>query len=339
MPSAGTDPAVRVSIRLYTINMTGRAVTPDYPGRRISPLLNPYRYMRLFCMNPGQPGDEIRGSFEIASIETQTSFTGTNRYIALSHCWGQSTESVRIWVDGFPTMIRQTLHEALLHLRSADKDIALGSTGIWVDEICIAQYDSDERSCQIRRMDHIFEFSVKVIAWLGPATALSDLLFRALRTAKGLGGNLDVESLADADTLATDGNDARWVRICNYREIALPGGPREYNRLFLALTDLLERPYFSRLWTVQECVLAPRLVFQAGNEQLDSAALATILRDMKSLNHSYLRNVHADNNIIRSSAVLELRHICSAYQTQDKGWLTIDPGGCPRYSPTSFCAR
>ena len=169
-------------------------------------------------------------------------------------------------------------------------------------------------------MDHIFEHSVEVIAWLGPATPLSDLLFRGLQTGKDLGGDLGAKSLANADALAADGDDDRWVRICTYRGIVLPKGPRRYDRLLFALTDLLQRPYFSRLWIVQECVLAPHLVFQAGDEQLDSAILATILRDLKLLNHACLRNVHVNDDLIRSYDILGLRYIWSADRAQGMLW-------------------
>ena len=140
-------------------------------------LPNPKIYMRLFCMDPGASTDKITGSFEVVPIVSSQIKKPDDHtpYIALSHCWGESKDSLPILVEGKLLEIRQTLHEALIHLRLADRTLKL-----WAVEICIDQDDLDERSKQIRRMDNIFEFADTVVAWLGPATESSDLLFRAL---------------------------------------------------------------------------------------------------------------------------------------------------------------
>lgn len=120
----------------------------------------------------------------------------------------------------------------------------------------------------------------------------------------------------------------RWIAICGGRGLTgFISSWHERERLFFALTTLLQRPYFSRLWTVQECVLARRLVFQAGDERLDSAALTTILKDLKFISHSCLRGVQAKECFLRPSAIVDLQSAIVAlkFRPHPVGRLKIDP--------------
>lgn len=290
----------------------------------LPPLPDPTNYMRLFCVQAGEPTGEIHGSFKVVQIgllPAQVTL-GYTAYIALSHCWGPSKDSLFIWVDGRPLRIRQTLHEALLKMRSTTAQVFL-----WADQICIAQDDLDERSQQIQRMDHIFESSTLVIAWLGPANTLSDLLFSTLQRAdlRDTNGDLDFPSAA--------GDHDRWVRICECRGIH----QRSPAQLFTALTTLLRRPYFRRVWTIQECVLAPRLVFQAGGMQLESTVLTKILQDLDDINHSCMTSMHAEDNIVRPSAIFQLRAIWPRYLSRPASGSNLDTSGILNISKQRFC--
>ena len=271
-------------------------------------------YMRLFCMTTGETADKIEGSFEVHQIRRYMP------YIALSHCWGQDESSMPIWVDDKPLMIRAALHEALCHLRSTKH-----KTKIWADQICIRQTDNDERSSQIERMDGIFSSSEMVVAWLGPATVMSDFLFSTIRTIPfwRLGTGIPKDDPSVVDVLGPFDHDGRWVRICRERSIQLSDSRYDYEQLLIALITLLQRPYFQRTWIIQECVLAPRLVFQAGGERLDSIVLTTLLNDLRDVNHSCFQN--AADAIMRPSAVLELQWACSPSRGEAVPWQKMDP--------------
>jgi hypothetical protein len=84
-------------------------------------------------------------------------------YEALSYVWGSPSMSDSLRCDGKSINITLNLRDALRRLRLADRHRAL-----WVDQICINQSDTDERSSQVALMDRIYKMTKQVVAWLGP---------------------------------------------------------------------------------------------------------------------------------------------------------------------------
>ena len=99
-------------------------------------------------------------------------------YQALSYVWGDSKDPDQLeveyqYIDPLSAIqststslcpIGQNLASALLHLR--DKNSTLR---IWVDAICINQFNNSEKSAQVAMMAEIYKTAVQVIIWLGPA--------------------------------------------------------------------------------------------------------------------------------------------------------------------------
>jgi hypothetical protein len=89
---------------------------------------------------------------------------------ALSYAWGSDSSRHAVYVDS-PTaegvspmtmLIRKNLANALSHLRYADRHRVL-----WIDAICINQYDFRERGLQVSRMTDIYKYAKRVVVWLG----------------------------------------------------------------------------------------------------------------------------------------------------------------------------
>ncbi|KAK4100984.1 HET-domain-containing protein, partial [Parathielavia hyrcaniae] len=97
---------------------------------------------------------------------------------------------------------------------------------LWVDALCVNQDDKDERREQVLIMRDIYEAATKVLAWLGPASDDSDL--------------------------AMDLVDKRRT------DLILQSQSRESS----AFEKLCSRPYWTRVWILQElAVNRQRCVF------------------------------------------------------------------------------
>ncbi|KAF2272457.1 HET-domain-containing protein, partial [Westerdykella ornata] len=138
-------------------------------------------------------------------------------YEALSYCWGDENDSRPIFLRGRPYRVTTNLFSALRQLRRAETE-----RRIWIDSICINQSSHHEKNHQIPLMGDIYKRAKQVVAWLGDS---------------------DEETRIALDLL-TDWT-ATTKRLSDYR-------PPSWD----ALCNLLERPYWTRLWALQECVLA-----------------------------------------------------------------------------------
>jgi hypothetical protein len=107
----------------------------------------------------------------------------------------------------------------------------------WIDAICINQQDVKERNQQILLMPKIYTTACRVLAWLGPCPRFLD----------------DTRIGVAVGTPRSDLSDNNWEAVL------LPKIVRWY---------LLSRPYFMRVWIVQEVLLAKRLDFLMGSHQL-----------------------------------------------------------------------
>ncbi|KAF2802364.1 uncharacterized protein BDZ99DRAFT_401670, partial [Mytilinidion resinicola] len=128
--------------------------------------------------------------------------------------------------------ISPNLEEALRSLRSETTPRA-----IWTDAICIDQSNIQERGHQIGLMQNIHSFASNVVIWLGPATPA---------TATGI----DILSFL----AGSDGFDGK----CSWEHLS-PA------LLCDGLNDVMGRPYFRRMWVVQEAALAGKIDMRIGD--------------------------------------------------------------------------
>lgn len=81
--------------------------------------------------------------------------------MALSYCWGNQNDKIRITVNDLEVFVTVNLYAALKRLRAERMEC------VWVDFLCINQQDSEEKSIQITRMGTIFNQAKRVAVWLG----------------------------------------------------------------------------------------------------------------------------------------------------------------------------
>lgn len=216
-------------------------------------------------------------------------------YSALSYVWGTGGTKTPITVNGHQFEITSNLDEALRYLQIHD-ELAQedGCIWLWIDAISINQLDNEEKNWQVRMMSTIYEQAKQVVSWLGPEREGSglamDTFLSCYKCAQVFGsykevdeggdtatrvrlGNLPAAELAklsiqDHDRAAAFGR-MFGIKITGDREIA-PYPIRE-------VQALLKRDYFSRVWILQEYVLATEVVIACGSRLIPGDALLTFL--------------------------------------------------------------
>ncbi|KAE9371142.1 hypothetical protein N431DRAFT_558729 [Stipitochalara longipes BDJ] len=126
--------------------------------------------------------------------------------------------------------------------------------------LSVNQQDVNERAHQVSRMADIYTLADYVVVWLGPEAKDS---CRALRTLHKIGSMVD----ADWDDLTMKPSDeARATGELHWadRESAMPFKANELDPVL----QLLERPWFERLWVRQEIALATKAFLVCGLESI-----------------------------------------------------------------------
>ena len=143
---------------------------------------------------------------------------------------------------------------------------------IWADAICINQADLRERSEQVRKMQLIYSRAPVVTIWLGElqdkAANLSESDMRSAFSY--LRGILERHFSKDINNLAA------FFESLSKTELPMD------RTLLRALSSLCRRPWFTRVWVVQEQVLARLARVLYGDEWL---SFEQFMRAMKAVSH------------------------------------------------------
>ncbi|KAH6694853.1 heterokaryon incompatibility protein-domain-containing protein [Leptodontidium sp. MPI-SDFR-AT-0119] len=237
------------------------------PTKSLYSPLSPNK-IRLLILHPGKGDDAIkcslktallniktltdrepwsRNTFEIqvrkrsgSTIEKlQERYRGLNqpRYETLSYCWGPEGDYRSINIDGHFVPVRRNLWWALYHLRHRVRGV---KRTLWVDALCINQNDIPERSAQVSIMGSIYATASGVLIWAGEEANGSTEAMKAISAVPSQSRYLDPET----------------------------GLNPMYNPLYIRHEEefiaLCTRPYWGRLWVIQEVCLAARLKIHCG---------------------------------------------------------------------------
>ncbi|KAI0907361.1 HET-domain-containing protein [Ustulina deusta] len=158
---------------------------------------------------------------------------------AVSYTWGASS-STRV------TIICNESHDqldvpfncynALRHLRYPNRPRTL-----WIDAICINQSDKTEKSSQVGIMGQIFVAAYQTVIFLG---------------------------------VHTPGSRNLWPYLTGRRQQTGPNTtPLSQQQIIRETEELFQRPWFSRIWAVQELMKSRRPEFMCGH---DTASFETL---------------------------------------------------------------
>ncbi|KAF6815136.1 hypothetical protein CPLU01_14224 [Colletotrichum plurivorum] len=167
-------------------------------------------------------------------------------YFALSYTWGDPEPTRQVTASGQKMTIRANLEFVLRALRSSKTMLC-----IWVDAVCIDQENLVERSRQIKRMFEIYHRAVQVYCYVGEpdeaSEAALDLIPEFNEACMPVAARGGEEGFEDKPVIAFEGRDA----------------PRR----MAALYRFLCRPYFRRMWILQEVAVSSDPVIVLGNRR------------------------------------------------------------------------
>ncbi|KAI9860938.1 MAG: hypothetical protein M1813_005617 [Trichoglossum hirsutum] len=222
--------------------------TPPQPRYHHIPLetRGSFRLLR-FC----QAGSNSIHDSRLEGTLIEYSLEDDIEYECLSYTWGAPIFSHNIFLEGRPLPITASLDLALRNSRRAAETNLL-----WVDAICINQEDLEERSQQVQQMQTIFSGAKHVIAYLGKEMDGSQHIPDICRTI------LEGAIRWRQTNPITDAPSENFIFPENFEGVGLPSNG---GRVWTIFMEFLARPWFLRVWIVQEAVCACKLTFVCGS--------------------------------------------------------------------------
>lgn len=142
-------------------------------------------------------------------------------YCAISYTWGTDHDDRPILVNGALFWVRRGMHQFLTRFARSEYTTRY----IWVDQICIAQRVVEERNHQVQIMSLIYGRASTVIVWLGLPEKSDEIALRILRDSTPYWRKTSTTK--------------PQLRVAN-----------------TAMTEFFRKPYWHRLWVIQELILA-----------------------------------------------------------------------------------
>src|ERR1700760_3685769 len=181
-------------------------------------------------------------------------------YKTLSYVWGDPTSRWAMNIDGKCLHVLDSL-KPFMKLPRHRNDTK--NRWWWIDSICIDETNLDERGSQVQMMGQIYRTSKETLVWLGPQSDDSDKAVEFLHSlsrhrfkfAKEAPKDEKEQSKLMAELFIRDDRRDGWE----------------------ALEKFFARPWWTRVWTLQEFILSKEVVFNCGSKKLSRKGLDSAL--------------------------------------------------------------
>ncbi|KAJ3547922.1 hypothetical protein NM208_g1252 [Fusarium decemcellulare] len=259
----------------------------SYPG----PSLLSNDHIRLVYLQPGSNG--------IVNCELiTTSIDSAPPYEALSYTWGDplSRKTINLKAQGSGDadefLVTSSCFSALQRLQYRDKPRVL-----WIDALAIDQSNTTERNLQVSLMSKIYSRAAAVLVYLGEAADNSDLA---------------VQFILECDNPSPGTTALTYIKS---------------DVLAQALRRFFHRPWFSRVWVIQEVLLSTEKIVYCGEKVLPWSAIKNFnhyhtstssqsqLPYVVSTSEKSFRERTTEDSMLK--ALLDSRH-CEATDPRDK---------------------
>ncbi|PQE30559.1 Heterokaryon incompatibility protein [Rutstroemia sp. NJR-2017a WRK4] len=222
------------------------------------------------------------------------------QYHCLSYVWGNPTPVYPIVADGVEILVNQNLGEALQRIEGED-DVEF----LWADALCINQKNEVEKMHQVRMMDRIYGEANAVLAWLGPeadssgevldeVSRVGGILIRnlfnvpypsnkkdELSAAMNLGIHKTTMVILSWMHFLTDPENTGRPRVPDcWADIGW--GHSEYRLSIEAYVAFFSRPYWRRVWILQELATARNADLLCGTRKVPLVSLCALRRFVTS---------------------------------------------------------
>jgi hypothetical protein len=198
----------------------------------------PPGHIRFLILDPGSDLDAVSiaiGHFDLNNPPKFAEFLE-----ALSYTWGKPTPSQIVYCRGENhgrLSVSPNLHDALVALR-----LEHHSRFLWIDQICINQTDNEEKSVQVQLMGQIYSKASRVLIWLSKEVFLCQDLDNHFNTILKLWDKL----IAECGSSRSEGESQQTIN--NVSEVS--------EECWATIKLVFGHPYFTRIWMVQEVVMA-----------------------------------------------------------------------------------
>ncbi|RFU33846.1 hypothetical protein B7463_g2467, partial [Scytalidium lignicola] len=207
--------------------------------------------VRILELLPGEIREPIKCRLLCVEIENAP------LYEALSYAWGSPTNKVYVGCEGGKIKIPVNLRDALKHLRDS-----VGVRILWADALCIDQSDEQERGHQVKNMGLIYKKAERVLVWLG-SDGFEDFedynAYSNKEPFAALMKEIPPQLNQDPAVLQSSGIGQIHPKELDYSTY----------HAWTTLAKLLCRPWFNRLWVVQEVGLNKSVVVLFGENKMD----------------------------------------------------------------------
>ena len=211
-------------------------------------------YIRLVGIDSGTGISGVRGTIEDHPL------CDAPPYAALSYCWGDSTLDRYIYVpDALP--VTANLHAALVSIGR------MATAYVWADAICINQNNISERNHQVLLMRQIYEKATGIVIYLGEDKDGSQRIPQLVHALQMFDDYRNFRQRRDENVFEYANRTTRNRELHRDHGVAIdswvPGEngfgwrdgeyvPDENAVQWRALGAFLQRPWFTRVWIIQE---------------------------------------------------------------------------------------
>lgn len=235
------------------------ASAPETPFFKPLPSPRHIRLVDLLCTE-----EQIETRYSTVSLDDAPKF------FALSYTWGiPSQRDLELRMQAPVIPLTENLTSAM-HILGT-----MFPGTYWIDALCINQQDIAEKSSQVTLMREIYSAAEAVMVFLGARSEESDMAYDLVGKLCKL---VQEEAFDFQDEISPSVSVAKRYPFEDkkLRELGLP---LENDPDWVALAELLSRPYFHRIWVLQELVMArgPVTAF-CGSYYLPYAALDMLWR-------------------------------------------------------------
>lgn len=184
-------------------------------------------------------GSDLATGLHAETVGYSDLIQGSNNFTALSYTWGAVDPAYEIYIEGHTRKdphqgyftVRKSLFDFLVCMRQP----SVKSNWFWIDQICINQDDEKEKGHQVNQMSQIYTVAAGTAVWLGASFAGSD-------------------EAMDVVARAADKNYTPF--------------PRELGENSECLLQIMDLPYWKRLWVVQEIELSRKIRIHLGHKTM-----------------------------------------------------------------------
>jgi hypothetical protein len=237
---------------------------------------------------------------ELTTVDLNDKWEG--QYYALSYEWGPD-EPPYLWirVNGEYLSVRQHLYSFLQNENTHSRF----GLHLWIDAICINQQNLSERGHQVKLMGDIYSCAKIVLVWLGPYKVSMDReLIRAFGNLRRLKRySTENDQPEDYENVAFGSMLRKKHGRPHVYEKATPVPP---DKFLLALRDICTRNYWTRMWIIQEILLANQACLMIGDHIFPWDMIERLFDETQFWRGSHMEGVTAPH----------LRALCNQIDTE-----------------------